>query len=89
MACPNHLSKIFHQEPIQLGFCNASGIGAGVVWIDPSRSGSIIAWYHPFLTYITVVLVPDTNTGRKLTNSDLDLDVLVFHEATLLETCPE
>ena len=35
-ARPTDLANIFCREPTHLGFCNASGIGAGEVWIYPA-----------------------------------------------------
>ena len=36
---PTHLAKIVRREPTHLGFCDASGLRAGGVWLDPSCSG--------------------------------------------------
>ena len=36
---PTHLADIVCREPTHLGFCDASGLGAGGVWLDPSNSG--------------------------------------------------
>ena len=47
VAWTTHLAEIFRREPTHLGFCNTSGIGTGGVWLDPSRSQSIIVWRHP------------------------------------------
>ena len=34
-AWHTHLAEIVHQKPTHLGLCNASGLGAGGVWIEP------------------------------------------------------
>ena len=36
---PTHLEEIVRQEPTHIGFCDASGIGAGGVWINLDRTG--------------------------------------------------
>ena len=36
---PTHLPEIVRLEPTHLGFCDAPGLGAGGVWLDPSRTG--------------------------------------------------
>ena len=41
-AWPNHLDEILKREPTQLGFCDASSIGAGGRWFYPDRMGMII-----------------------------------------------
>ena len=41
---PTHLEEIIHMEPTHLGFCDASGIGAGGVWIGPARRGCNLVW---------------------------------------------
>ena len=40
IARPRHLAEIVCQKPTHLGFCNASGIGARGVWLNPSRLGT-------------------------------------------------
>ena len=60
---PTHLVEIFFQDPIHLGFCDASGIVAGCVRLDPSISVSIIVWCRPWLLDIITTLALDTNPG--------------------------
>ena len=36
---PTHLAEIVCCKPTHLGFCDASGLGYGGVWLDPSCSG--------------------------------------------------
>ena len=89
VARSTHLDEIFCREPIHLGFCKASGIGAGGVSLDTSRSVSSIVWRHPCPTDIIMVLISDKDPGRTLTNSDLNISALILHKATLLDVCPE
>ena len=41
---PTHLAEIIRQEPTHLGFCDASELGAGGVWLDPARTGQNLVW---------------------------------------------
>ena len=59
------------------------------MWLDPSRSVKSIVWNHHWSTDIIVVLVLDTNPGGTLTNSNIELNVLVLHKATILVEFPE
>ena len=33
-----HLAEIVRQEPTHLGFCDASGLGAGGMWLDLTKT---------------------------------------------------
>ena len=87
-ARPTHLADIVRREPTHLGLCNASGLGAGDVWLDPARFGRNLVWCHPCPPNIISYLVSLTNLGGNITNSDLELAALVLHEATLLAEVP-
>ena len=39
---PAHLAEIVCQKPTHLGFCDASGLGVGGVWLDPDGTGQIL-----------------------------------------------
>ena len=73
------MADIVCRYPTHLGFCDASGIYAGRVWLGPSRSGSSLVWYHPWPPDIIAAFILDKNTGVTLTNSDFDLAALVLH----------
>ena len=79
-----HLSKIVRREPTHIGFCDASGLGAGGVWLDPSHLGKDLVWHHPWLSDIIAKLVSSTNRERTITNYNLELVALFLHKATLL-----
>ena len=79
-----HMAEIFRRKPTHLGFCDASGLGAGGVWLDPSRSGKDLVWHHPWPSDIIVKIVSSTNRDRMITNSNLELVEIVLHEAILL-----
>ena len=44
---PTHLTEIARREPTHLGFCDASGLRAGEVWLDPSHLVKDLVWRHP------------------------------------------
>ena len=46
-------------------------------------------WRHPWPPDIITAIISDRNPEGDLINSNLELDALVLHEATLLEACPE
>ena len=83
-ARTTHLAKIVRCEPTPLGFLDASGLGSGGVWINPSWSGLSLVWRHPWPPYIIAKLVFAANLDSHITNSNLDIPVLVLYEATLL-----
>ena len=86
---PTHLAEIIRREPTHLGFCDASGLGARGVWLDPAGTGHNLVWRHPWPSDVTAELVSSTNPNGTITNSDLDLAALILQEATLLEAVPK
>ena len=87
-AEPEHLAKIVRREPTHIRFCNTPSVGAGVVWLNPSRSSHNLVWCHPRPADIILELFLSANLKGTLKNSNLELDVLVLHEATLLAAVP-
>ena len=86
---PTHLAEIVRREPTHLGFCDASGLGAGGVWIDPAGTFHNMVWRHPLPADVTSVLVSSTNSHGAMDNSELELATLVLQEATLLDAVPK
>ena len=89
VAQPTHLAEIVWRKPTHLGFCNALGLSTGGVWLEPSCYGHDLVWQHPWTKDIITNLVSLTNMDGTVTNSDLELAVLVLHEATILTAVPE
>ena len=79
-----HFVKIVCREPTHLEFCDASGLGAREVLLDPSRSWKDLLRRHPWPAEIIYDLVSSTNREGTIKNSDLELVALVLHKATLL-----
>ena len=44
LARPRFLAEVFHRLPTALGFYDASGVGAGGVWIYPDGTGKNFFW---------------------------------------------
>ena len=86
---PTHLAEIVRREPTHLGFCEAPGLGAGGVWLNPTRTGQNLVWRHPWPPEIIASLVSSTNPQGTITKSDLELPALVLQEAVLLEAVPK
>ena len=82
---PTHLEKQIRREPTHLGFCDASGLVVGGVWLDPARTGCNLVWRHPWPPDIIAHLVSSANPQGTITNSDLEIAALILQEATLLE----
>ena len=66
------------------GFLRRLWLGIRGVWLKPSNSGIRIVWHHLCPPDIIDDLVLVTNPGGVLTNSNLNIYALFFHEATLL-----
>ena len=84
-----HLAEIARWEPTHLGFCDASGIGAGGVWLDLARIGQNLVCRLPWPPDSVATLVSLINPQGKITNSDLELAALNLQEATLIKTVPK
>ena len=82
---PTYLAEIVRWEPTDLGFCDASGIGAGGVWLGPAGTVHNLVWRHPWPADVTAELASSTNPEGTITNLYLKLATLVLQEATLLE----
>ena len=86
---PTHLAEIVCRETTHLGFCDASGLGGGGVWLDPARTGQNLVWRLPWPPDIVTSLISLTNPQGTNTNSDLELAALILQEATLLKAVPK
>ena len=88
-ARPTDLTKSIPHKPTHLGFCDASGLRAGGVWLDPSCLGKYLVWHHLCPADIVTNLVSSQSKEGTITNSDLELSALVLHEATLIAEVPD
>ena len=81
---PTHLAEIIPDTPSGIGACDASGMGAGGVWLCPDVQP--ILWRDPFDDHIVKALVSDKNPAGTISNSDLELAGIVGH-ADVLAQC--
>ena len=77
-----YLAKIVQRLPTDIGFADASGLGAEGVWIYPNKDGLNYVWRLPCPEDIRTDLVSFENPQGRITNSDLELAALVLQEAT-------
>ena len=84
---PTYLAAIVQRLPTDIGFTDASGLGAGGVWIDPNKDGRNYVWRLPWPEDIRTDLVSFDNPQGRITNSDLELAALFLQEATYPKLC--
>ena len=56
LARPHFVAEVVRRLPTALEFCNASGIGAGGVWINPDGKGKNFVWRLQWLEDIVADL---------------------------------
>ena len=79
LARPHFLEEVVRRLPIDLDFCDASGMGAGGgLWIYPNGMGANFVWCVQWPADISSDMVSWTNPTRGITNSDLELAELVL-----------
>jgi hypothetical protein len=81
---PTHVSELVQADsPDYIGYCDASGFGAGGVWFGGQKDLAPIVWRIEWPKDITEALVSDKNPLGTITNSDLEMAGVVLHEAVL------
>ena len=86
-TCPTYLAEVFQQQPTALGVIDASGMGAGGVWIDPNKDNQKYVWRIQWQEDIRKDLVSWNNLNNRITNSDLELVALVLQESIFPLVC--
>ena len=84
---PTFLAEIVQRLPTNIGFADASGLGAGGVWTDPNEDGLNYVWRLPCSEDIRADLVSFNNPQGRITNANLKLAALVLQEVTFLFVC--
>ena len=84
---PTYIAEIVQRVPTDLGFTDASGQGAGGVWLNPNRDGRHYVWRLKWPADIIAALVSFNNPNGSVTNSDLELAALILQEATFPLLC--
>ena len=87
LARPRFLAEVVRCLLTALGFCNASSVGAGGVWIDPDGTGKNFVWRLPWPEDIVADLVTWENPTGGITNSDLELVALLLQESSFPLAC--
>ena len=73
--------------PTALGFCDASGVGAGGVWIDLNGPGKNFFWRVQWPADIFSDLVTWDNPSGVITNLDFELAELLLQESCFTIDC--
>ena len=73
-----YLEEIVNRGPSNLGYCDASGVGEGGVWVDPNIYRVNRVWWFQWPEGVTSDLVSFNNPKGAITNSDLELAALVL-----------
>jgi hypothetical protein len=81
---PTHVNELVQaDEPDYIGYCDASGFGAGGVWFGGRETMEPIVWRVQWPKDITEALVSDSNPHGTITNSDLEMAGVLLQEAVL------
>ena len=81
---PTHVNELVQADnPDYIGYCDASGFGAGGVWFGGQQQLAAIVWRIQWPKDITVALVSHKTPTGTITNSDLEMAGVVLHEAVL------
>ena len=81
LAWTRFLGEVVQRLPTALGFCDASGVGAVGVWIDPDGSRKNFVWRVQWPVDLVADLVTWENPAGGITNLDLELAALVLQES--------
>ena len=81
-ARPTCLVEIVHRLAMDLGFVDASGLGAGGVWLDPNSNEEHSVWRVEWPPDVVTDLVNCDKSKGRITNSNLELAAIVVQEAT-------
>lgn len=85
---PTHAKELVPGEPDFLGTLDASGEGAGGVWLPGKEPLAPIVWRVPWPPEIVARLVTDRNPDGDITNSDLEMAAEVLGWL-VLEACTD
>jgi hypothetical protein len=83
LARPTHVKQLVPGNDHYTGYCDACAAGAGGVWLSGNINLRQILWRVQFSASITSQVVSDANPCGKLTNSDLEMAVVLLHYMVL------
>ena len=70
---PTHVNKLVPGDPDYKGTLDASGEGAGGIWVSGAKQMAPIVWRVPWPPEIRTWLVTFENPTGDITNSDLEM----------------
>jgi len=80
---PTHVKELVQQLLNYTGYCNESAFGAGGGWFGANIALPPSVWRVQWPPNITSDVILDSNPKGRLTNSDLEMAVVVLQEAVL------
>jgi hypothetical protein len=80
---PTHCKELVVEDPSYIGYCDASKLGAGGVWLSGRRHLSPIVWRVEWPADIGQQIISFDNPSGALTNSDLEMAGMVLHYLVL------
>ena len=87
LSRPAYIVEVVQRLATALGYCDASGKGAGGVWFDLNGDGVKFVWRLQWPEDIVADLVSWTNTKGRITNSELKLAALILQESCFSLVC--
>ena len=80
---PTHCSELVVHDPGYIGYCDASKLGAGGVWLAGIRALSPVVWRVEWPPDIQQNVVSFDNPNGTITNSDLEMAGMLIHYLVL------
>ena len=80
---PTHCRELVVDDPGYIGYCDASKLGAGGVWLVGTRQLAPVVWRVEWPDDIRQQVVSFDNPSGTLTNSDLEMVGMVLHYLVL------
>ena len=85
---PTHVLELINPSHHYIGYCDASGWGAGGVWFSGTRPLPPTVWRVQWPSDVSKALVSDANPKGYLTNSDLEMAGVLLHQLVLAHLVP-
>jgi hypothetical protein len=80
---PTHCREVVVDDPGYIGYCDASKLGAGGVWLSGTKQLAPVVWRVEWPDDIRQQVVSFDNPSGTLTNSDLEMAGMVLHYLVL------
>jgi hypothetical protein len=81
--CPTHCRELIVRDPGYIGYCDASKLGAGGVWLLGMCHLSPVVWRLEWPDDIRQQVISVNNPSGTITNSDLEMAGMVLHYLVL------